>query len=236
MLLQWNLWGQDWRADATGDHYDLSSALIKSIRGSDADAGLYWLARMLEGGEDIRYLCRRLVILASEDIGNADPNALVIAVSAMQACEWVGLPECQLTLSQTVAYLALAPKSNAATVAINEARREVAEGSLIPVPIPLRDAHYAAAEKLGNGEGYLYRMTRRQALWRRIILVWSDRFIGPSRGGMRRNWGRGCSRSRISCVVNRPRASSQGRLVRSFVKACLPGCWIASVFSLYISA
>ncbi|MEC8475581.1 MAG: replication-associated recombination protein A, partial [Planctomycetota bacterium] len=112
--------------DATGDdHYDLSSALIKSIRGSDADAGLYWLARMLEGGEDIRYLCRRLVILASEDIGNADPNALVIAVSAMQACEWVGLPECQLTLSQTVAYLALAPKSNAATVAINEARREV---------------------------------------------------------------------------------------------------------------
>ena len=143
--------------DATGDdHYDLSSALIKSIRGSDADAGLYWLARMLEGGEDIRYLCRRLVILASEDIGNADPNALVIAVSAMQACEWVGLPECQLTLSQTVAYLALAPKSNAATVAINEARREVAEGSLIPVPIPLRDAHYAGAEKLGNGEGYLY--------------------------------------------------------------------------------
>ena len=143
--------------DATGDdHYDLSSALIKSIRGSDVDAGLYWLARMLEGGEDIRYLCRRLVILASEDIGNADPNALVIAVSAMQACEWVGLPECQLTLSQTVAYLALAPKSNAATVAINEARREVAEGSLIPVPIPLRDAHYAGAEKLGNGEGYLY--------------------------------------------------------------------------------
>ena len=143
--------------DATGDdHYDLSSALIKSIRGSDADAGLYWLARMLEGGEDIRYLCRRLVILASEDIGNADPNALVIAVSAMQACEWVGLPECQLTLSQTVAYLALAPKSNAATVAINEARREVAEGSLIPVPIPLRDAHYAGAAKLGNGEGYLY--------------------------------------------------------------------------------
>ncbi|MEC7680749.1 MAG: replication-associated recombination protein A, partial [Planctomycetota bacterium] len=83
-------------------------------------------------------------------------NALVIAVSAMQACEWVGLPECQLTLSQTVAYLALAPKSNAATVAINEARREVAEGALIPVPIPLRDAHYAGAEKLGNGEGYLY--------------------------------------------------------------------------------
>ncbi|OUW78350.1 MAG: AAA family ATPase, partial [Saprospirales bacterium TMED214] len=101
--------------DASGDdHYDLASALIKSMRGSDVDASLYWLARMLEGGEDIRFLCRRLVILASEDIGNADPQALGIAVAAMQACEFIGLPECQLTLSQTVAYLALAPKSNAA--------------------------------------------------------------------------------------------------------------------------
>ncbi len=143
--------------DATGDdHYDLSSALIKSIRGSDVDAGLYWLARMLEGGEDIRYLCRRLVILASEDIGNADPQALVMAVAAMQACEWVGLPECQLTLSQTVAYLALAPKSNAATVAIGEARLEVREGSLIPVPMHLRDAHYGGAKDLGHGVDYQY--------------------------------------------------------------------------------
>lgn len=143
--------------DATGDdHYDLSSALIKSIRGSDVDAGLYWLARMLEGGEDIRYLCRRLVILASEDIGNADPQALVLAVAAMQACEWVGLPECQLTLSQTVAYLALAPKSNAATLAIGEARQEVQKGSLIPVPMHLRDAHYGGAKELGHGVGYQY--------------------------------------------------------------------------------
>ena len=143
--------------DATGDdHYDLSSALIKSIRGSDVDAGLYWLARMLEGGEDIRYLCRRLVILASEDIGNADPQALVLAVSAMQACEWVGLPECQLTLSQTVAYLALAPKSNAATLAIGEARREVVEGDLLPVPRHLRDAHYQGAKEMGHGVDYQY--------------------------------------------------------------------------------
>ena len=143
--------------DATGDdHYDLSSALIKSIRGSDVDAGLYWLARMLEGGEDIRYLCRRLVILASEDIGNADPQALVLAVAAMQACEWVGLPECQLTLSQTVAYLSLAPKSNAATIAIGEAREEVTRGDLIPIPKHLRDAHYGGAEELGNGIGYQY--------------------------------------------------------------------------------
>ena len=111
--------------DADGDsHYDSASALIKSLRGSDPDAALYWLARMLEGGEDVRFLTRRLVILASEDVGNADPMALVVATSAWQACEFVGLPECQLTLAQAVTYLATAPKSNAATVAIGEARGE----------------------------------------------------------------------------------------------------------------
>ena len=143
--------------DPTGDdHYDLASALIKSIRGSDVDAGLYWLARMLEGGEDIRFLCRRLVILASEDIGNADPHALTIAVSAMQACEFVGLPESQLILSQTVAYLALAPKSNAATVAIGAARRDVRENQIVPIPKHLRCAHYAGAKELGHGVDYEY--------------------------------------------------------------------------------
>lgn len=141
--------------DATGDdHYDLASALIKSIRGSDVDASLYWLARMLEGGEDIRFLCRRLVILASEDIGNADPQALIIAVSAMQACEMIGLPEAQLTLSQTVAYLSLAPKSNAATSAISAARRDVRDRQVIPVPKMLRCGHYTGAEELGHGDGY----------------------------------------------------------------------------------
>ncbi|MCC9657280.1 replication-associated recombination protein A [Rhodopirellula halodulae] len=141
--------------DATGDdHYDLASALIKSIRGSDVDASLYWLARMLEGGEDIRFLCRRLVILASEDIGNADPQSLVIAVSAMQACEMIGLPEAQLTLSQTVAYLSLAPKSNSATKAISAARRDVRERQVIPVPKMLRCGHYTGAEALGHGDGY----------------------------------------------------------------------------------
>ncbi len=145
------------RYDATGDdHYDLASALIKSIRGSDVDASIYWLARMLEGGEDIRFLCRRLVILASEDIGNADPAALTLAVSAMQACEFVGLPESQLTLSQTVAYLALAPKSNAATVAIGSARRDVREKQVVPVPKHLRCTHYSGAKSLGHGEGYKY--------------------------------------------------------------------------------
>jgi len=143
--------------DAAGDsHFDAASALIKSIRGSDPDAGLYWLARMLEAGEDVRFLCRRLVILASEDVGNADPQALPLAVAAMQACEFVGLPECQLTLAQTVTYLACAPKSNASTIAIGEARSNVREGRLLPVPVQLRDSHYQGAKRLGHGEGYNY--------------------------------------------------------------------------------
>ncbi len=145
------------RYDPTGDdHYDAASALIKSIRGSDPDAGIYWLARMLEGGEDVRFLARRLVILASEDIGNADPHALPLAVAAMQACEFVGLPECQLTLAQAVTYLACAPKSNAATVAIGEARHDIREGRLLPVPRHLQDSHYPGAKRLGHGEGYQY--------------------------------------------------------------------------------
>jgi putative ATPase len=143
--------------DPTGDeHYDAASALIKSIRGSDPDAGLYWLARMLEAGEDVRFLCRRLVILASEDVGNADPQALPLTVAAMQACEFVGLPECQLTLAQCVTYLACAPKSNASTLAIGEARTDVRESRLLPVPRHLRDAHYGGAKRLGHGEGYEY--------------------------------------------------------------------------------
>lgn len=143
--------------DKLGDaHYDSASALIKSIRGSDPDAALYWLARMLEGGEDVRFLTRRLVILASEDVGNADPQALPLAVAAMQACEFVGLPECQLTLAQCVTYLACAPKSNAATVAIGEALADVREGRLLPVPVHLQDKHYPGAKRLGHGEGYAY--------------------------------------------------------------------------------
>jgi putative ATPase len=143
--------------DATGDaHYDAASALIKSLRGSDPDAALYWLARMLEAGEDVRFLCRRLVILASEDIGNADPHALPLAVAAMQACEFIGLPECQLTLAQAVTYLACAPKSNAATVAIGEARSDIREGRLLPVPVHLRDSHYGGAKRLGHGADYQY--------------------------------------------------------------------------------
>jgi putative ATPase len=145
------------RYDASGDsHYDSASALIKSVRGSDPDASLYWLARMLEGGEDVRFLCRRLIILASEDVGNADPQALVLAVATMQACEFVGLPECQLNLAHCVTYLALAPKSNASYLAIGEARDDVREARLLPVPVHLLDTHYAGAKRLGHGEGYEY--------------------------------------------------------------------------------
>jgi putative ATPase len=145
------------RYDPTGDdHYDAASALIKSIRGSDPDAGIYWLARMLEGGEDVRFLARRLVILASEDIGNADPHALPLAVAAMQACEFVGLPECQLTLAQAVTYLACAPKSNASYLAIREAQEDIREGRLLSIPRHLQDSHYLGAKRLGHGEGYKY--------------------------------------------------------------------------------
>lgn len=137
------------------DHYDTISALIKSIRGSDPDAAIYWLARMLEGGEEVRFLARRLIILASEDVGNADPHALPLAVAAAQACEMVGLPECQLNLAQTVIYLALAPKSNSATVAIERARGDIKEGRILPVPRFLRDSHYRGAEQFGH-VGYQY--------------------------------------------------------------------------------
>ena len=143
--------------DPTGDmHYDCVSALIKSIRGSDPDAAVYWLARMLEGGEDIRFIARRLVILASEDIGNADPRALIVATATAQACELVGLPECQLNLAQAVTYLACAPKSNAATKAISAARQDVREKAMVPIPKSLRDSHYRGAKELGHGEGYEY--------------------------------------------------------------------------------
>ena len=143
--------------DPTGDtHYDLASAFIKSMRGSDPDAAIYWLARMLEAGEDPRFIARRIVILASEDIGNADPRALLIGTAAWQAVESVGLPECQLALSQAVIYMATAPKSNSATTAIGAARTDVRENRTIPVPKHLRSTAYKGSKLLGHGEGYKY--------------------------------------------------------------------------------
>jgi putative ATPase len=142
--------------DATGDaHYDIASAFIKSMRGSDPDAATYWLARMLEAGEDPRFIARRVVICASEDVGNADPQALVVAAAALQAVEFVGLPECQLALAQAVTYIASAPKSNASTQAISKAREDVSQGRTLPVPLHLRDTSYRGAQKLGHG-GYQY--------------------------------------------------------------------------------
>jgi putative ATPase len=138
------------------DHYDVISAFIKSIRGSDPDAGIYWLARMLEAGEDARFIARRLVILASEDVGMADPQSLLIANAAAHAVEYVGLPEAQLNLAQAVVHLALAPKSNSASTAIWNAREAVRTRRAGPVPMHLRDAHYRGAQVLGHGKGYVY--------------------------------------------------------------------------------
>ncbi len=148
----------DSRAHRYGDdeHYDVISAFIKSIRGSDVDAGLYWLARMLEAGEDARFIARRLVILASEDIGMADPMSLLVADAAASAVEFVGLPEAQLNLAQAVIHLSTAPKSNSALVAITQARSDVKKGVGRRVPVHLRDGHYSGARDLGHGDGYVY--------------------------------------------------------------------------------
>ncbi|MBO49359.1 MAG: AAA family ATPase [Planctomycetaceae bacterium] len=137
-------------------HYDAASALIKSLRGSDPDAAMYWLARMLEAGEDPRFLARRLVILAAEDVGNADPQALVLANAAAQATERVGMPECRIILAQAISYLALAPKSNASYLAIDRAIEDVRTKAVLPVPRHLQDSHYPGAEKLGHGQDYAY--------------------------------------------------------------------------------
>jgi len=143
--------------DGTGDtHYDIASAFIKSMRGSDPDAALYWLARMLEGGEDPRFIARRIAICASEDVGNAAPLAMVLAAAAVQITAAVGLPECQFALAQAAVYIACAPKSNAVTLAIGAARQEVREGLTLPVPPHLRDASYGGAARLGRGAGYKY--------------------------------------------------------------------------------
>jgi putative ATPase len=143
--------------DKGGDaHYDFISAFIKSMRGSDPDAAVYYLAAMLEGGEDARYIARRMIVLASEDIGNADPRALLVAVAAAQAVEHVGLPEARLNLAQAAIYLARAPKSNASYVALKEAAADVRELGQTRPPDALRDTHYYGARKLGRGEGYVY--------------------------------------------------------------------------------
>lgn len=171
--------------DGTGDgHYDTISAFIKSIRGGDPDAAIYWLAKMLHVGEELRFITRRLVICASEDIGLADSNALVVAQSAAQAVEFIGLPEAQLILAHATLYLATAPKSNSATVAIGEAAREVLEGRTLAVPEHLRDAHYKGAGRLGRGKGYQYPHDHEGAYVPQAYLPEGRRYYFPTDRGL----------------------------------------------------
>ena len=145
------------RYDKTGDnHYDTISAFIKSMRGSDPDAAVYYLARMLSAGESVTFIARRIMICASEDVGNADPMALVVATNASLAVERVGMPEAQIILSQAASYVACAPKSNAAVNAIYAAMQEVSKSGNLDIPNHLKDAHYKSAGKLGHGDGYKY--------------------------------------------------------------------------------
>lgn len=173
--------------DKKGDnHYDTISAFIKSMRGSDPDAAVYYLARMLYAGEDVKFIARRIMILASEDIGNADPNALVVATAAAQAVERIGMPESQIILSQAVTYMACAPKSNAAYGAISKAMGVVQSTKTPPVPTHLQDAHYGSAQKLGHGVGYQYahdypnHYVKQQYLPDEIV---GSRFYEPSENG-----------------------------------------------------
>ena len=137
-------------------HYDTASAFIKSMRGSDPDAAVYWLAKMLHAGEDIRFIARRIVIFASEDVGNADPRAISLAVNAMQAVEMIGMPEARIILAQAVTYCATAPKSNASYLAVSAALDDVKNERVQAVPKHLRDSHYKGAKTMGHGEGYVY--------------------------------------------------------------------------------
>ena len=180
--------------DRQGDrHYDFISAWIKATRGSDADASLYYLAVMLEGGEDPRFIARRMVILASEDIGNADPRALLVADAAARAVDRVGLPECALNLAQASAYLALAPKSNASTRAIGAAMRHVREHGAQTPPDYLRDAHYPGAKKLGRGTGYRYPHDEPGGVAEQPLMppgLEEERFYEPAERGFEAELGR----------------------------------------------
>jgi putative ATPase len=173
--------------DREGDrHYDFVSAWIKATRGSDVDASLYYLAVMLEGGEDPRFIARRMVILASEDVGNADPQALLLADAAARAVDRVGLPECALNLAQAAVYLALAPKSNASYKGLSAARAEVRRNGAKAPPDYLRDAHYAGAEKLGRGVGYRYAHEEPDAVTDQPLLpegLENSRFYEPTERG-----------------------------------------------------
>jgi putative ATPase len=168
------------------DHYDTVSAFIKSMRGSDPDAAVYWLAKMIEAGEDPLFIARRIVICASEDVGNADPTALVVAVSAMTALEKIGMPEGRIPLSQAAVYVAAAPKSNASYVALDRATEAIRKEPIQEVPAHLKDAHYAGAKRLGAGEGYVYPHNFPGHYVKQAYMKESKSFYTPSSEGFER--------------------------------------------------
>lgn len=173
--------------DGDGDqHYDTISAFIKSMRGSDPDAALYWLAKMLHAGEDIRFIARRMVICASEDVGLADSQALVVAVAAQQAVDFVGMPEARIILGHACVYIATAPKSNKAYLGIDAALDDVRNGVTLPVPPHLRDTHYKGAERLGAGEGYRYSHDDPSGYIPQAYLPEGRRYYEPSENGAER--------------------------------------------------
>jgi putative ATPase len=186
--------------DRQGDrHYDYTSAWIKATRGSDPDASLYYLAVMLEGGEDPRFIARRMVILASEDVGNADPQALVVANAVAAAVDRVGLPECRLNLAQAAVYLALAPKSNASYRGIQRAAAHVREHGAKPPPSYLQDAHYPGARKLGRGVGYVYPHDEPGGVAEQPVMpqgLEAERFYEPTDRGFEGELGRRLERIR----------------------------------------
>jgi len=165
------------------EHYDTISAFIKSMRGSDPDAAVYWLAKMLYAGEDIRFIARRIAIFASEDIGNADPRAISLCVNAMQAVEMIGMPEARIILAQAVTYCATAPKSNASYLAIDEAMNDIRNKRIEPVPKHLRDAHYKGAAELGHGEGYIYPHSEKNRFAVQDYLGINKRYYKPVKTG-----------------------------------------------------
>jgi putative ATPase len=200
------------RYDRDGDqHYDVISAFIKSIRGSDADAALHYLARMIEAGEDPRFIARRLIVHASEDVGMADPSALPVAVAAAQAVEFVGLPEARINLAQAVIHLCLAPKSNSVIKAIGAAQADVAAGRAGSVPAHLRDASYRGAARLGHGRGYQYPHDYPEAVVAQAYApdqVAGRRYYEPSRHGAEARYAE--RSEKIRAILGRPDGGGDG--------------------------
>ncbi len=194
--------------NGTGDdHYDTISAFIKSMRGSDPDSALYWLAKMLDAGEDPRFIARRIAIAAAEDVGNADPQALVVANAAWQVCEFIGMPEAQIPLAQAAVYVATAPKSNASYIGLCRAKNDVQEEGTIPVPRHLKDASYPGSKRLERGEGYRYPHDYEGAAVDQFYGVENGRYYSPTGRGFEANIARRLEEIRAQIRKKRPKES-----------------------------